>query len=1042
MYDRIRRSNVLIALAAALTFPSLADAQPQPAFVAPPRTIADITAILDQEKPDPKKIVQLRAEADAKPATRAGKEELARFYYQRCQAFGTLGDFGKAIADCERAIEVGRSVMSTQELGRLRQGLALQHAALGNLKKTLELLLQQTRVTNAKGSRGFLFNAQRQVAETYILLGDLNRAEAYVSRNQALIAEARGWPRYGGFRRASWNSDVELGKARLYEARGQFREAELAYRRAAALKREALSLLHSYDGGIPPPREQVEQAVDRIVVQGGRMKARQGRIAEGEADVRRALLSRLKATGKYNLQTITTYVGALANLLVEQGRFAEAEQLARMQIDVQKTLGVPRDTQIYANTLNALGAILNLQGRWDEAAAVYAELDVAIKNWEPGRREALQLNSDHIATLYNTNNLDAGIAAAERLVVRQRARLGEQHADTALSRGLLGVGLGRAGRDVDALREFKLAVPVLMTRSRETDDEDAATAAAREQRAQIVVEAYMALLARLGDKAGVDPAVESFRLADAVRGQSVQRALAASSARATAANPALADLARKLQDLEKQIGAHLGLLNNILAMPAGERDDHAVKTLQTDIDKIRNAREVTKKQLAVKFRDYASLVEPPPPSADDVRAVLRPDEAFLSFYFGREASFIWAVPKAGPVAFAAIAVPSGDIDKKVQTLREALEPNAAMVSEIPPFDVAMAHELYTLLLKPVEAGWKGAKNLVVTTNGALGLLPLGLLATAPHNFKSDDKPTFAGYRDVPWLARTHAVTLVPSASALRTLRQLPPASDRREQMIGFGDPVFSKQQDGATMQIASAGEVKTRGMPLVRRNSPQTKGVDSAQIGLLPRLPDTTDELKSIALALQADPSKVLNLGKSANEDAVKKTDLSKYKIIVFATHGLVPGELDGLHQPALALSAPDVAGVPGDGLLTMEEILALKLDADWVVLSACNTGAGAGAGAEAASGLGRAFFYAGTRAILVTNWSVHSASARELVADLFARQTADPKLTRGEALRQASMALLDGPGFKDDSGKTLFTYGHPLFWAPYTIIGDGGGTR
>ena len=122
-----------------------------------------------------------------------------------------------------------------------------------------------------------------------------------------------------------------------------------------------------------------------------------------------------------------------------------------------------------------------------------------------------------------------------------------------------------------------------------------------------------------------------------------------------------------------------------------------------------------------------------------------------------------------------------------------------------------------------------------------------------------------------------------------------------------------------------------------------------------------------------------------------------------------------------------------------MEEILALKLDADWVVLSACNTGAGAGAGAEAASGLGRAFFYAGTRALLVTNWSVHSQSARELVTDLFKRQAQDPKLTRGEALRQAMMALVDGPGYADADGKTEFAYAHPLFWAPYTIIGDGG---
>ena len=324
------------------------------------------------------------------------------------------------------------------------------------------------------------------------------------------------------------------------------------------------------------------------------------------------------------------------------------------------------------------------------------------------------------------------------------------------------------------------------------------------------------------------------------------------------------------------------------------------------------------------------------------------------------------------------------------------------------------------------------------TNGALGLLPLGLLTTAPATLKMTDV-MFAGYRDVPWLARTHAVTMVPSAAAFRTLRNLPPGPADRERMIGFGDPLFSTQQaaeaETPLVQVASA----TRGVPLARRSAPQIDGVSSAELALLPRLPDTADELKSIALALQADPAQALKLGRAANEDAVKRSDLSNYRIIVFATHGLVPGELDGLTQPALALTSPAVSGVPGDGLLTMEEILALKLNADWVVLSACNTGTGAGAGAEAASGLGRAFFYAGTRAILVTNWSVHSASARELVTDLFHRQTANAKLTRGEALRQASMALADGAGFKDDGGKMIFSYAHPLFWAPYTIIGDGG---
>jgi CHAT domain-containing protein len=215
--------------------------------------------------------------------------------------------------------------------------------------------------------------------------------------------------------------------------------------------------------------------------------------------------------------------------------------------------------------------------------------------------------------------------------------------------------------------------------------------------------------------------------------------------------------------------------------------------------------------------------------------------------------------------------------------------------------------------------------------------------------------------------------------------------------------------------------------------------VDSADLALLPRLPDTADELISIARSMGADPARAIYLGKDANEDKVKETDLSHFKVVAFATHGLVPGDLNGLTQPALALSAPKVADVEGDGLLTMAEVLPLKLDADWVVLSACNTAAGSVTGAEAVSGLGRAFFYAGSRALLVTNWPVHSRSARELVTAVFHEQAADASLTRAEALRRAMVSLMDGPGYTD-AGKVLFTYAHPLFWAPYSLVGDGGG--
>src|SRR5262249_12787039 len=151
-----------------------------------------------------------------------------------------------------------------------------------------------------------------------------------------------------------------------------------------------------------------------------------------------------------------------------------------------------------------------------------------------------------------------------------------------------------------------------------------------------------------------------------------------------------------------------------------------------------------------------------------------------------------------------------------------------------------------------------------------------------------------------------------------------------------------------------------------------------------------------------------------------------RYRIVAFATHGLMPGDLDGLAQPALALSAPDVADVDGDGLLAMDEILSLQLNADWVVLSACNTASGQGAGAVAVCSLSRAFCYAGARAMLLSHWPVETTSARALTTDLFRRQQEQPGVERARALQQTMNWLIDQGTLVDTkSGKPVFTYAH-----------------
>ena len=174
---------------------------------------------------------------------------------------------------------------------------------------------------------------------------------------------------------------------------------------------------------------------------------------------------------------------------------------------------------------------------------------------------------------------------------------------------------------------------------------------------------------------------------------------------------------------------------------------------------------------------------------------LADDEALLSFYFGRFDSFVWVLRKEGPVQFARIKMTRRRLNAKVTKLREALEPKAAMISDIPPFDLELALRTLRDLLKPIESGWKPAKSLIVVTNGALGLLPLSLLPTAPSRIDPNDDPLFASYREVPWLARTHAVTMVPSASALQTLRQAcRRAPTSRQELIAFGDPCSARNR--------------------------------------------------------------------------------------------------------------------------------------------------------------------------------------------------------------------------------------------------------
>ena len=343
---------------------SESDALPA-SFVAPPRTITDITAILDSEKPDAKQIDKLKAEADATPPAGGARADLARFYYERGTARAQLGRLNELIVDANKAIEVARGAVDAKLMGRIEQFAGLQYSAAGDPKQAFAIFSRQIREANVPGAKGYLFGGNRQISGILIQMGDIAQAEAFLNCNIALIHEARtsglpGWRSSYAIRGQSWEADVEYNRAIIFEARGQFRDAESSYRLAEQRRRASVKGILSSPN--PPPETQMLQAADLMVLGQARMKARQGRLAEAEADARRALLARLKDQGKYNPLT-PRYVMGLADILVEQGRYREAEKLVRVAIEINQTVGIADDSSSTVQYLSHLGAVLNLQRR-------------------------------------------------------------------------------------------------------------------------------------------------------------------------------------------------------------------------------------------------------------------------------------------------------------------------------------------------------------------------------------------------------------------------------------------------------------------------------------------------------------------------------------------------------------------------------------------------------------------------------------------------------------------------------------------------------
>jgi len=264
------------------------------------------------------------------------------------------------------------------------------------------------------------------------------------------------------------------------------------------------------------------------------------------------------------------------------------------------------------------------------------------------------------------------------------------------------------------------------------------------------------------------------------------------------------------------------------------------------------------------------------------------------------------------------------------------------------------------------------------------------------------------------------MAVLPDISSLRALRQFASTSKAGEAFRGVGNPT-----------LGTPGSHRGTVLAQIFRGSLADR---TALLGL-PSLPETEGELEEMAKSLGAGPQDLLTGGK-ATETAIKGGALANARVVAFATHAVVAGQITGLAEPGLVLTPPAQPSELDDGFLTASEVAHdVKLDADWVVLSACDTAATDGTpGAEGLSGLAKAFFYAGARSLLVSHWAVESHAAVLLTTGAFQALAAAPEIARAEALRRSMLAMLDD--------KTHPFYAHPMFWAPFVLVGEGAAPR
>lgn len=776
---------------------------------------------------------------------------------------------------------------------------------------------------------------------------------------------------------------------RLSNSVEDYAGAEAAYRRALDIQGKAL-------GADSPGAGDTLMALALEV-------SNQGRGPEADALFRRADALLQKSFDKAARARLGSYMAFHA---ANSGDARRALSLGRDSSAIRRAIVDDLEEQAGGGANRAvLGSLAAARG--DLIHSLLLEATVSLRLQQYGLAEAATIEA---ATLFSRTRGLPPWWHARILGIQGLARAGKGDAAggaalmskaVASNKQLFGAGwpvassmleLGRvyakAGMDAEALAIYREALSML--------------AALDTERGQLPLDRLIPFLDVLYRQGQVDAGqraalhAEMFAALQMVREGVVGQTITRAAARFASSDPAVADLIRRQQDAVRSRDRLRIEAAAETAKPDAQRDKGHEADLLKQLEAATAQARGLEQQLQAAFPDYARLTKPAPVTATALSARLGEGQALVQFAFASSGSYGFILTKAGIWAYP-VTVTRADLQEKVGELRRSITPRAGV---LPPFDLDLSHDLYVRLFGGAGEVLAGVKHLVLVPSAALSSLPPALLVR--------DKPVARDYARAAWMVRDMALTVVPSVPAFLALNAAQARPAAAKPFIGFAAPPFQGGQAGG---LKALGEECRTDAPL-----------DPALLRALAPLPETADEIRAIGGRLGAASGDLIT-GPAVTKAAVRGAGLDQYRIVYFATHGLLPGELRCQAQPGLALAPPDAmpASAADDGLLTASDIALLRLNAELVVLSACNTAGGdARLGGEALSGLAESFFFAGARSLLVSHWQVPSAPTVRLMTGLFAEAGGT-----AQALARAQRLLASDPATA-----------HPFNWAAFTLVG------